>query len=164
MKRLLVPLDCATAPAERLQAAARLARALHAELDLLLVLDPKQQCARGAGGIAVPYYVDQPQHEWPAWSQNFIERYCRGPAGGPPEVPVTVTLQVGDLAAEVDRYVRERKPDAMALIQPPGKREAWPRAFRALIRRPPCPIVLLSASPPPARLARHLSRAGRPAA
>jgi hypothetical protein len=66
--------------------------------------------------MAPPRYVDQPQHEWPAFSAEVIQRFigCIGHelAG----IPVRLFLGAGRPGAEILHYARELAPDLIALM------------------------------------------------
>ena len=66
-----------------------------------------------AGSLTTPRYVDQPQHEWPAWSSEFLNRLaCICPLG---HLHVRIILAHGDTAAEILRLSEKQSTDLIVL-------------------------------------------------
>ncbi|MFZ3180056.1 MAG: universal stress protein [Methylocystis silviterrae] len=65
------------------------------------------------GSLTTPRYVDQPQHEWPAWSSEFVERLaCICPLG---HLHVRLFLAHGDPATEILRLTEKQSTDLVVL-------------------------------------------------
>ena len=81
LQHVLVPHDGTPSTSGALPPAAELADMLGAEFLLVHVTEAK--LAPGEpGSFTAPGYVDQPQHEWPAWASEFIDRVaCSCPLG-----------------------------------------------------------------------------------
>ena len=76
LHRLLVPHDGTPTSAATIGPAADLALRSAAELVVLHVATPGAETPTEPGTLVSPRYVDQPQHEWPAWAQEFLARLC----------------------------------------------------------------------------------------
>ena len=70
LEHVLVPHDGTPSTSAALQPAAELAERGHAELLVVHVTDSRAAPAE-PGSLTTPRYVDQPQHEWPAWTTEF---------------------------------------------------------------------------------------------
>lgn len=115
IRRILVPLDGTPSAAAALEPAGDLAMRAGASLDLVLVEDVATPPPAEPGTMA-PRYVDQPQHEWPAFSAEFVQRFVGSVGHRLPGVPVRFFLGTGRPAAEILRYARELAPDLIALM------------------------------------------------
>ena len=76
LHRLLVPHDGTPTSAATIGPATDLALKAAAELVVLHVATPGAETPAEPGTLVSPRYVDQPQHEWPAWAQEFLARLC----------------------------------------------------------------------------------------
>ena len=85
LRQLVLPHDGTPTSAAAIAPTADLASRAGAELVVLHVATPSDERPAESGTFAVPRYLDQPQHEWPAWSREFLER-VRG-LGYPANIP-----------------------------------------------------------------------------
>ena len=142
LQHVLVPHDGTPTTSAALPPVVELAR--HAGAELLLAHVAEAKPAPGEpGSFTTPGYVDQPQHEWPAWSSEFIKRVaCICPLD---HLHVRTFLAHGDPAAEILRLAREQSTDLIALAW----RGAWeaPRAavFRRVIGEAGCLVMVVRA-------------------
>jgi nucleotide-binding universal stress UspA family protein len=143
LHHLLLPLDGTPTTAVALRPATELAGQLGAALDLLHVAGPGQALPDERGSISAPRYVDQPQHEWPQWAGEVIERLCRCLAQCPPDVPVQMHLLHGDIGAEIARFAAERAVDAIVLVRRSQLEPGRAGILRAVLDRTPCPVLLV---------------------
>lgn len=72
--RLLVPLDGTPGTAAAVPLAGDVARALGAQLAFTHVAGIP---AAEPGAMSVPAFMDQPQHDWPAWRREFLGRFAQ---------------------------------------------------------------------------------------
>lgn len=143
LRRILLPHDGTPTTSAAVGPAAVLAREAGAELVVLHVAGPRARLSDEAGAIAPPRYLDQPQHEWPAWVGEFIERLgCLCPLES---VKVRMALAHGEPSKETIRFAEENGSDLIALAW----RGAWAgdRAaiVKDLMRRSPCPTMVVRA-------------------
>lgn len=158
LRRLLIPLDGAPSTFRALAPIVCLAERLGAELDLLYVADPDAPPPTEPGTLALPVYLDQPQHAWPEWQHEVI-RTLAACAGLPAlTVPVNVSIATGALVDALLRRAAASHPDAIALAHHarPGPRRT--SILRALLDRAPYPLLLgvaTACGPAPGRLSRR---------
>jgi hypothetical protein len=88
-----------------------------------------------------PYYLDQPQHEWPTWTSEFIERLaCICPLR---DLHVRLLLAHGNPGAEILRVAGEQSTDLLVLAwrgKWAGKRA---ETLKAIVREAPCPTMVV---------------------
>jgi len=127
--------DCATAPA------AEIAQSARAEVIALHVAARKAPHPEQPGSHPAPRYIDQPQHEWPAWAGEFMDRML---AMGAPCSSVQFKLVVtgGQPGSEVAQLARERDVDLVVMAWR-GKWRSEPHATRVVTRTSGCPVLLV---------------------
>jgi nucleotide-binding universal stress UspA family protein len=140
LHHILVPHDGTPSTSAALQPAAELADRGRAELLVVHVTDIRAAPAE-PGSLTTPRYVDQPQHEWPAWTSEFINRLaCVCPLG---HLQVRIVLAHGDTAAEILRLCKRQSTDLIVLAW----RGIWeaPRAatMKDILREAHCPIMVV---------------------
>ena len=139
LHHILVPHDGTPSTSAALQPATEIADRAHAELLVVHVTDKRAPVE--VGSLATPRYVDQPQHEWPAWTSEFSNRLaCMCPLG---QLHVRILLAHGDIAAEVLRLSQQQSTDLIVLAW----RGIWepPRAtaLKNILREARCPIMVV---------------------
>ena len=140
LHHVLVPHDGTPSTSAALQPAAELAERGRAELLVVHVTDTGAAPAE-LGSLTTPRYVDQPQHEWPAWSSEFIKRLASAcPLG---DLHVRILLAHGNTAAEILRLSEKQSTDLIVLAW----RGIWeaPRAatLKDILREARCPIMVV---------------------
>jgi nucleotide-binding universal stress UspA family protein len=126
--------DAATSPAIDLALRSK------AEVIALHVASRGQERPEEAGSISAPLYADQPQHEWPAWAQEFMNRVL---ASGAPASSIRFKLAVtgGQPGSEVAQVARDRNVDLVVMAW----HGHWDRescATRVAVRNSRCPVWL----------------------
>jgi nucleotide-binding universal stress UspA family protein len=142
IRRILVPLDGTPETAGALGPAGELARQAGAGLDIVLVseLHPHEL---PPGAMSPPQYVDQPQHEWAAFSDEFLQRFVSAIAHCPAGVPTRLFLGRGDPAEEILRFATELRADLVALVWNGDLGAEHGLVFRQVVRRAPGPLLVL---------------------
>lgn len=143
LERILLPLDGTPTTADAIEPAIDLASRSKAELDVLYVVAPTAERPEEPGTFTLPRYMDQPQYEWPAWAEEFLERFCRCVGQCPPPLPTRLFLRRGDPAEEILRFAAENESDLIVLVwrgQFRGKRAL---TIKAVLRAAPCPVLVL---------------------
>ena len=140
LHHVLVPHDGTPSTSGALRPAAELAEHGRAELLVVHVTDVRAAPAE-LGSLTTPRYVDQPQHEWPAWASEFIDRLaCGCPLG---QLHVRILLAHGKAAAEILRLSEKQSTDLIVLAW----RGIWevPRAvtIKDILREARCPIMVV---------------------
>lgn len=142
LQHILVPHDGTPSNSAGLKPAAELAELAGAEL-LVAHVTGVRAAPGELGSLTASPYVDQPQHEWPAWTDEFFQRFaCICPLK---HLHVRVLLACGNPAAELLRLAEEQSTDLMVL--------AWrgvlntPRAavLREIVDRAHCPLLVVRA-------------------
>ena len=138
LRRVLAAHDGSPSVSEALGPAAELAREAGAEFVVLHMADAERSLETGA--IAPPRYLDQVQHGWPAWSDEFLQRLaCICPLA---DTPTRLLLRQGELAGETVRAAQEEAADLVVLTWK-GRWEAAHTAMpAAMLQGAPCPIMV----------------------
>jgi nucleotide-binding universal stress UspA family protein len=154
LRRMLLPLDGTPSTAAAIAPAGELARTLDAELDIVMVglASPRGQPARDEapaastpepGAMTPPLYVDQPHHEWAAFTEEFLDRFLTAIGHCPPDVSTRFFLGAGEPAAEILRFAGELSSDLVVLVwhgQLDGQHGA---VFCDVLRNASCPVLVL---------------------
>ncbi|WP_437633541.1 universal stress protein [Sorangium sp. So ce854] len=156
LRRILLPLDGAPSTAAAIAPAGELARRLGAELDIVMVggASPRDEGAEDAppvstpapcepGAMVAPLYVDQPQHEWPAFTEEFLARFLSAIGHCPHDVSTRFFLGRGAPAAEILRLARELASDLVVLVWHGQLVDQHGAVFRDVLRDAPCPVMVL---------------------
>ena len=96
---------------------------------------------KARGSLAAPLYVDQPQHEWPAWAEEFMKRVV---AGGALRPGVHFKLKVigGQAGSELADVAREQGVDLVVMAWH-GHWDHADCATRVVFRNAGCPVMLV---------------------
>lgn len=145
LTRVLVPLDGTPSTAAAIAPAGELARLAGASLDIVMVgeLDLPTPVPVELGTMVTPQYVDQPQHEWPAFSQEFLARFLGAIGHVPRGVPTRFFLRSGDPASEILRTANELESDLIALVWHGGCEGEHGRVFCRVLRDANLPVLVL---------------------
>ena len=127
--------DHATAPA------AELAQRSGAEVIALHVASGGERYRKQPRSLPSPQYIDQPQHEWPSWANEFLNRMQ---AIGAPLSSVSFKLVVtgGQPGSEVAEVSRERDADLVVMAWH-GKWDAPQSPCKVVLRNAGCPVLLI---------------------
>ncbi|HVY47026.1 MAG TPA: universal stress protein [Minicystis sp.] len=142
LKRILVPLDGRPQTAQAIGMAGELARRAGASLEVLLVGEAHAR-ATEPGAMSPPQYVDQPQHEWQAFTREFLERFLGGIGHVPPEVTTRFYLGAGDPAEQILRFCQELDADLITLVWHGDATAEHGRVFRDVLSKACCPVLVL---------------------
>lgn len=96
----------------------------------------------GEGSMPAPRYVDQPQHEWPAWAEEFLGRMMALGAA-PSALNFKLLVTGGQPGSEVAQFARDNHVDMVALAwqgRLEGERGA---TLKVIVRRAGCPVLLV---------------------
>jgi nucleotide-binding universal stress UspA family protein len=141
LQRVLLPHDGTPVTSAAIPPATELARRVGAELVVLYVAAAGKAAPRERGSLTVPFYLDQPHHEWPAWASEFIERLaCVCTLNS---LRVRLLLGHGNPGAEIVRVATEQAADLIFLAwrgRWAGKRAA---TLKAVVRQAPCPTMIV---------------------
>lgn len=142
LRRILLPHDGTPATAIAIGPAADLARLSGAELEVLHVAAPGARKPIEVGTFAAPRYLDQPQHEWPAWSREFLHRLSVL-GHPPPEVKLRLFLATGEPGSAIVHFAAEHNTDLVVL----GWHGKWEperaATLKGVIKESPCPVLIV---------------------
>lgn len=142
LRRVLLPHEGTTATSDAIRPAVELARRAGAELLLLQIAAASAPGAPAdAGSMGPPAYIDQAQHEWPAWAGEFIERVaCHCSLEG---VRVRVILGHGTPGEEILRVAQEQAADLIVLAWKGRWAPDRAQTLKAVVRGAPCPTLVV---------------------
>ncbi len=132
--------DAATAPA------ADIALRAAAEMIALHVAARKGASAGVPGSLPAPRYVDQPQHEWPAWTQEFMDRMLTLGAA-PSAVHFDLIVAGGQPGSEIAEVARRRNVDLVVMACDGNWSDTKHACTRVVIRTSGCPVLLVCPEP-----------------
>lgn len=140
LRRLLVPHDGTPTSAAAIGPATDLAFKAAAELIVLHVATPGAEAPAEPGTLVSPRYVDQPQHEWPAWAQEFLARLC---ACGGARAGTEMRLEVaqGEAGAAIVDFARQS--DLIVLGWRGALEPGRARTMQRVICDTSCPMIVL---------------------
>jgi nucleotide-binding universal stress UspA family protein len=140
LHHILVPHDGTPSNSAALRPVREIAGHAGAEL-LVLHVAGTSPVPTEPGSLMIPRYVDQPQHEWPAWSAEFIKRFvCICPLGN---VQVRMLLAHGSPAAEINRSANEQAMDLMVVAWQGVWTEPRAAILKELMAVARCPIMVV---------------------
>jgi nucleotide-binding universal stress UspA family protein len=141
LREILLPHDGTPSAAQAFGCAADLSARAGARLHVLHVTDRGGRRAEEKGTFAAPRYLDQPQHEWPAWAREFMDRL----ASGSPLEPARVRLALahGAPAAEIVHFAAAAGVDLIVLAWKGALEPERAETVKAVIRDAPAPVLVL---------------------
>lgn len=141
VRHVLLPHDGTPRTTEAMGRAADLAGRSIARLSVMHVAATHPGPAREPGAFQAPQYVDQRQHEWPAWASEFVERVTSASPLNPSQL--RLVLGAGDPAREVLRYARENEVDLIVVAWAGTLDGEHAAVVRAVLLEAPCPVMVL---------------------
>lgn len=155
LRRMVLPHDGSRRTASALGPAVSLAERAAASLLVLHVAPAPGEATPEPSRL--PQYVDQPQHEWPEWTREFLER-LEIFSGVAAQVPARLFLARGEPGEEILRFAARQQADLVALAWSGGGRGGAAATAREVMARCGCPVLVLRVREP----ARRPLRARRP--
>lgn len=141
LHHVLLPQDGTPASAAALEPVVHLAHHAHALLSIVHVSDEEQASSLEPGAIGVPHYVDQPQHEWPAWAAEFVAR-VRGLCKLPADLELRLLLARGETGPEIVRFARSRHADLIAMPWHGRLEPKHAETLKTVLRGSACPVLV----------------------
>jgi len=143
IRRILLPHDGTPTTSAAIRPAAELARNTEAELVVLHVAAEGARAPAEQGSLTAPRYMDQPQHEWPAWVGEFVERLgCVCPLES---LKVRMALAHGAPADEVLRVAAEQSADLIVLAWRGEWEGEHAATLKSVVRHATCPMMVIRA-------------------
>ena len=141
LRQLVLPHDGTPTSAAAIAPTADLASRAGADLVVLHVATPGAERPAEPGTFVAPRYLDQPQHEWPAWSREFLER-VRG-LGHPANIEkIRLVLAQGEASAAILEFARRNASDLIALAWRGSLEPERAQTIRRVIRDASCPVIV----------------------
>jgi nucleotide-binding universal stress UspA family protein len=145
IRRVLLAHDGSPTADVAIAPAAEIAYRAEAEVIALHIATRQSSQPTEPGSLPAPRYVDQPQHEWPAWAGEFVERML-ALGHSPAAVNFKLLVAGGQAGSEVSQFARDNGADLVVLAW----RGRWgtQRASTAkvVIRTAGCPVLLIGAA------------------
>lgn len=140
-RRLLVPHDGTPASAGNIAPASDLCLRARGEMIILHVASAAASPVEERGTFNAPRYVDQPQHEWPAWEAEFLDRAC---AIGRPhcDVKLRTVLCTEQIGAAIVRFASDDKSDLIALAWRMRLEPTRALTLRRIVQQASCPVAI----------------------
>lgn len=142
LRKMLLPQDGTPSMALAIAPALHLADRAQATLYVLHVADIEAPRAHEPGSYCVPRYVDQAQHEWPAWSHEFmsrIERLGHAPTG----MKSLLRLAHGEPGDAILSFAERHEVDLIVLAWHGRLEPNRALTLRAVVSRANCPVLVL---------------------
>ena len=144
LHRLLVPHDGTPTSAATMGPATEFAAMAGAQITVLHVATAALEPPAERGTLVSPRYVDQPQHEWPAWGQEFLDR-LRAIGRARDGIEVRLAVARGDAGAAILDFARES--DLIVMGWRGGLEPGRAQTMRRVIRETVCPVIVFRLAP-----------------
>lgn len=145
LQSILLPQDGTPTMAFSIAPAMSLALRASATLYVLHVAGEPPSKRAEPGSFHVPRYVDQAQHEWPAWTREFlsrVERLGRAPSG----LDLRMHLAHGQAGDTIVRFAKEHEVSLIVLAFRGRLNHDRALTLRTVLSRAPCPVLVLRSS------------------
>lgn len=142
LRQILLPQDGSPATASAVAPIMHLAQRTGAKLLVVHVSGADIRPPQEPGAITVPRYVDQPQHEWPAWTEEFLER-VRSLSGEPEKHGLRFFLAMGKAGSEIRRIAEEQQVDVIVLPWHGSLEARHAQTLKDLLLNASAPVLLL---------------------
>ena len=97
------------------------------------------------GSLPAPRYVDQPHHEWPAWTSEFLDRML-GVGASPGRVNFKLLVTGGQPGSEIAEFTRDNEVSLLVVAWRGRWEEERSETLKVIIRRSGCPVLLIYAA------------------
>jgi len=145
LQQLLLPHDGLPTTASVLRQASELADLAHAELAVLHVASATAAAEGLPGTLAGPRYVDQPQHEWPSWAQEFVQR-ARALGAMRDSVRMRLFFAFGETAPTIAEFAANQDTDLVVVPSFAGRGPQLAGSIlEQVLTQAPCPVLVLPA-------------------
>lgn len=142
LHQMLVPHDGTPTTAAAIHPAAVLAECADAELLVLHVAAPGAALPTAPGAFTAPRYLDQPQHEWPSWAHEVLER-MRALGHVPTAVKLHLFLATGEPGTAIVHFARDHQSDLIVLAWHGHLAERRAQTLKAIVKAAPCPVLVV---------------------
>lgn len=141
--RILLPHDGSPTANAAVGPAAGLARKTGAKLLIVQVGTAGVRAPAERGSLTMPLYVDQPQHEWPSWTGELLDRLaCLCPER---QMPAQFCGRGGEPGPEIARAAVGESVDLIVLAWKGEWAGERALALKTILREAACPIMIVHA-------------------
>jgi nucleotide-binding universal stress UspA family protein len=141
LRQLVLPHDGTPTSAAAIAPTADLASRAGADLVVLHVATAGAEPPAESGTFVTPRYLDQPQHEWPTWSREFLER-VRGLGHLANIEKIRLVLAQGEASAAILEFARRNASDLIALAWRGSLEPERAQTIRRVISDASCPVIV----------------------
>ena len=141
LNQLLLPHDGTPTSAATIGPATQLASMAAAQLVVLHVATAGTERPTEPGTLVSPRYVDQPQHEWPAWAQEFLDR-LRAIGRARDGVDISLALAQGEAGSAIVDFARQNAIDLIVLGWRGALEPDRARTMQRVIREAISPVIV----------------------
>jgi nucleotide-binding universal stress UspA family protein len=138
---VVLPHDGTPTSAAAIAPTADLASKAGADLVVLHVATPDVERPTEPGTFITPQYLDQPQHEWPVWTGEFLGR-VRGFCHTATLERTRLVLAQGEAHAAILEFAQHNASDLIALAWRGGIGPERARTVKQVIRNASCPVIV----------------------
>lgn len=143
IRRIVLAHDGTPSADATIAPAADLAKRAGADVIALHVAARKAPQTVEPGSLPAPRYVDQPQHEWPAWASEFVQRMMALGAS-PGAVNFKLLVTGGQPGSEIAQFARDSAADLVVATWHGNWDEEHAGTLKVVVRRSGCPVLLIS--------------------
>jgi nucleotide-binding universal stress UspA family protein len=141
LRRMLVPHDGTPTSAGSIGPVGDLCRSAEADMTMLHVGTAAAAPPADAGALPTPRYLDQPQHEWPAWGAEFLAR-ARAIGKPPCDVKLRTLLCTEEIGQAIVRFASQDQTDLIVLAWRMSLDPGRARTMRMVVQQAPCPTMI----------------------
>lgn len=145
LRYLLLPHDGTPTSAIAIRPMTDLAHRAHACVTVLHVATAAAAPSEESGTFAVPRYLDQPHHEWPAWSREFLQRACTS-VKPPSQLTLRTVFCTEGIGEAIVRFASQHETDLIALGWRRHLEPLRARTLRTVILQAHCPAMIYPVS------------------
>ncbi len=138
--RMLVPLEGLSLADCVIKKVFDLAREMKLDLDILHIAADRKRPPMEVETFASPRYLDHPQYDWPAWSEEFLYRFY---AYLHPDAQMRLFHRRGNPYAVTLRFAMENAEDLIALSWRGLLHEKMAETVRGVLARAEVPTLLI---------------------
>lgn len=142
LRRILFPHDGAPATTSAIAPTLEFSSRIGAELDILHAVVPEGRRPEEPGSFTMPAYVDQPQHEWPNWAYEYLER-IRAMSHVPERIGMHLFLKKEPPGEATVHFAQEHDIDLITLAWHGQLSPHQANTLKYVMRNAPCPVLIL---------------------
>jgi nucleotide-binding universal stress UspA family protein len=139
-RRMLVPLEGAPLADCVIKQVFDVARELGLDIDILHIATAGKKPPLETGSFTSPRYLDYPQYDWPAWSEEFLYRFYTYLH---PQAELRLFHRRGRPDAVTLRFAAENGEDLVALSWRGLLQESQAATARGVLARAELPVLLI---------------------